>query len=82
MRTTSHTRVGGRTEVSDGGRVKVRRALGRARVRRAPAGPTAARASLRRAVAMRDLASGKQLFCTLRNQPVYIKESGQEDAFT
>ena len=35
MRTTSHTRVGGRAEVSVGGRVEVRRALGRARVRRA-----------------------------------------------
>ena len=31
VRTTSHTRVGGRTEVSVGGRVEVRRALGRAR---------------------------------------------------
>jgi len=34
VRTTSHTRVGGRDEVSVGGRVEVRRALGRARVRR------------------------------------------------
>jgi len=39
VRTTSHTRVGGRAEVSVGGRVEVRRALGRARIRRAPAGP-------------------------------------------
>jgi len=39
VRITSHTRVGGRAEVSVGGRVEVRRALGHARVRRAPAGP-------------------------------------------
>jgi len=32
VRTTSHTRVGGRAEVSVGGRVEVRRALGRARM--------------------------------------------------
>jgi len=39
VRITSHIRVGGHAEVSVGGRVEVRRALGRARVRRAPAGP-------------------------------------------
>jgi len=33
VRTTPHARVGGRAEVSVGGRVEVRRALGRARVR-------------------------------------------------
>jgi len=38
VRATSHARVGGRAEVSVGGRVEVRRGLGRARVRRAPAG--------------------------------------------
>jgi len=39
VRTTSHARLDGRSEVSVGGRVEVRRALGCARVRRAPAGP-------------------------------------------
>jgi len=39
VRTTTHARVGGRAEVSVGGKVEVRRALGRARVRRATAGP-------------------------------------------
>jgi len=41
VRATSHARVGGRAEVevSMRGRVGVRRGLGRARVRRAPAGP-------------------------------------------
>jgi len=39
VRATSHARVGGRAEVSMRGRVEVRRGLGRARVRRAPAGP-------------------------------------------
>ena len=39
MRTTFHTPVGDRAEVSVGGRVEVRRVLGRARVRRAPASP-------------------------------------------
>ena len=38
MRATSHARVGGRGEVSVRGRVEVRHGLGRARVRRAPAG--------------------------------------------
>ena len=38
MRTTTHARVGGRAEVSVGGWVQVRRAPGRARVRRATAG--------------------------------------------
>ena len=38
VRTTTHARVGGRAEVSVGGRIQVRRALGRARVRRARAG--------------------------------------------
>ena len=37
---TSRARVGGRAEVSMGSRVEVRRALARARVRRAPAGPS------------------------------------------
>jgi len=32
VRTTSHARVGGRAEVSVGGRVEVRRALGRVRL--------------------------------------------------
>jgi len=40
VRATSHARVGGRAEVSMGSRVEVRRALARARVRRAPAGPS------------------------------------------
>jgi len=39
VRATSHVRVGGRAEVSVRGRVEVRRGQGRARVRRAPAGP-------------------------------------------
>jgi len=39
VRATSHARVGARAEVSMRGRVEVRRGLGRARVRRAPAGP-------------------------------------------
>ena len=39
VRATSHARVGGRAEISVGGRDEVRRGLGRARVRRAPAGP-------------------------------------------
>ena len=39
MRATSHARVGGGAEVSVGDRVEVRRGLGRARVRLAPAGP-------------------------------------------
>jgi len=39
VRATSNARVGGRAEVSMRGRVEVRRGLGRARVRRAPAGP-------------------------------------------
>ena len=34
VRATSHARVGGRAEVSVGGRLEVRRGLGRARVRR------------------------------------------------
>jgi len=38
VRTTTHARVGGRAEVSVGGWVQVRRAPGRARVRRATAG--------------------------------------------
>jgi len=40
VRATSHARVGGRAEVSMGSTVEVRRALARARVRRAPAGPS------------------------------------------
>ena len=40
VRATSHAWVGGRAEVSMGSRVEVRRALARARVRRAPAGPS------------------------------------------
>ena len=39
VRATSHARVGGRAEVSVGGRIELRRGLGRARVRHAPAGP-------------------------------------------
>jgi len=39
VRATSHARVGGRAEVSMRRRIEVRRGLGRARVRRAPAGP-------------------------------------------
>jgi len=40
VRATSHAWVGGRAEVSMGSRVEVRRALARARVRCAPAGPS------------------------------------------
>ena len=40
VRATTHARVGGCAEVSMGSRVEVRRALARAGVRRAPAGPS------------------------------------------